>query len=209
MPVSKLDTINVLDPDFVPETVQDILEIKRAELIKELRQSLKDVKRISTGALAASIDANYAPSEKGFLFTLIMDDYWKFVDKGVNGTLPQGKHGSPYNFKGKNINQQAAREFVRDRSITQWKDRSGKVIFDVNKRPKSKRIRGFSVASDKTLKRQTKADRFNTLAWLAGRAIARYGIEPTNFYSNVVNEKYEQLFIDDIRTRIVELGNNG
>jgi len=195
MPVSKLDTINVLDPEFIPETVQDVLEIKRAELIEELRQSLADADRVSTGALQQSIDVNYSPSEKGFLFTLIMDDYWKFVDKGVNGTIKN--RGSEFSYKrgGGKIPIKAMTDFVRARGIqwqktaTHYKNKKG--IFKKRKNKLS------SVEAAKQI------------GYAIGYRLKENGLKPTHFYTNVVDEAYEQRFIEDTVTKIVELGNNG
>jgi len=193
MPISKIDTINVLDPDFIAESIEDVLEVKRAELIAELRQSLQDVNRVSTGALQSSIDVSYTKTEKGYLFSLIMDDYWKFVEKGVNGW--KIKHGSDYTYKKwtKNIPNEPMQEFVRNRSLqlgnipTHYKNSKG--IFKKRKNKLS------------TL------DASKALGAMIGHKIKEKGLKPTHFFTNVVNENWQERFIEDTLNEFERIAN--
>jgi len=193
MPVSKLDTINVLDSDFIAESIEDVLEVKRAELIAELRQSLQDVNRVSTGALQSSIDVNYTKTDNGYLFALIMDDYWKYVDEGVNGTMV--KHGSTFSYKrnGKKIPIQAMTDFVRNRSI-QWQRTA--THYKTKKGTFKKRKNKLS-----------SIDAAKQLGYAIGHGLKEKGIKPTHFFTNVVNENWQERFIEDTLNEFERIAN--
>ncbi len=68
--------------------------------VKTLRQELNSTKpfpKRATGKLYNSI--NYRVTEKGddWTLTLLSEDYMKFVDKGVSGTIR--KYNTPYSYK--------------------------------------------------------------------------------------------------------------
>lgn len=176
-----------------PENIQDVLVGIRNETIAELHASLKKVDRVSLGGLFQSIRVDLPNNDSVISFELYMEDYWKFVDEGVDGTVR--KFGSQFKFKKKNINQRAALDFIAARGISQWKDKSGKVIFDVKaKAVRTKSIKGFGVASTKQLKKSRTEDRLKTLAFLVGRSISRRGVKPTNFYSDVITKEWKADF---------------
>lgn len=103
--------------------------------------------------------------------------YWKFVDKGVDGT--ETKHGSPYAFKKKNIDPKAALAFVKARHF--------KVELSTNKQKKLKSIQ------DKKLRRETKSlsydQKLKSLAFIVGRDIAKHGIRPTHFMDKIITKQ--------------------
>ena len=183
------------DKAFEPKNIQEfILQKYRQGTIDALTDSLQKVNRVSTGELSQSVDVRVFEEGGVVSFQIIMEDYWKFVDKGVDGRLK--KVGSPYSFKKKNISQLAAKEFVTARGITQWKDRSGKVTLDVNAPPKR-----LKAGQSKSLSRNNK---FKTLYYLAGRAIANYGVKPTDFYTDVINEDWIEGVKEDIAATIAK-----
>ena len=79
-------------------------------VIKEARKNLRQKKKITTGKLLKSIKAKIKQEKDYILLNFLMEDYGKFVDKGVKGAdpyaLPEGArwHGrnkapnSPYQF---------------------------------------------------------------------------------------------------------------
>jgi hypothetical protein len=71
-----------LDGTFIPKSLEETLAVQRDIWIKTLVKSLEDVDRVSSGALAQSIDVKIEDKETKFVFTLFMEDYWKAVDEG-------------------------------------------------------------------------------------------------------------------------------
>lgn len=182
-------------PKYNGGNVEDLFLEMRQETIDALVQSLKDVDRFVSGNLAQSIDVRYIVGDKELSFTVYADDYYKFVDKGVSGT--QRKFNTPYSFKKKNIKQRAMAEFIANRGIYEFKDKTGKVLFSVNKKSKTPRN-----------------ERFKTLAFLMGRTVAKRGFSPTNFVGRVINEDWKKDFTKRLSKaigkdiRVIFNGNN-
>lgn len=163
--------------EFDLSSVEDVLAIIRQETIDELIESLERVNRVSSGGLSQSINVDIV-DDGGFHFILSMDEYWKFVDEGVDGT--KKSQGSQFKYKKKNIKQQAVLEFIANRGIglgnlaTHYKNKDG--VFKKRKK---------SLPKEKARKSQ---------AWLIGRKIAERGLKPTNFYSDVINDDWKKDF---------------
>ena len=96
MPIERADRI-VVDKEFVAKTVEDIFLKYRADLIQDLRESLINVNRDQPGDLLQSIDGSVEVEANNISFEIRMNDYWVFVDEGVDGTVTT--QGSQYNFK--------------------------------------------------------------------------------------------------------------
>lgn len=183
MPISRSDTVA-----FTSDRIEDILAVMRQETIDALTQSLEKVNRVSTGQLSQSIKVDLPVNDGELSFILSMDDYWKFVDEGVNGT--QKKVGSKFSFKKKNLKQLAVLEFIANRGIsanniaTQYKNSKGEVVR--RKKP---------LSGDKARK---------TLAFLMGRSMALKGIKPTNFYTDVINNEWKADFTKRVAVALGE-----
>lgn len=98
------------------------------------------------------------------------DQYFDFVNEGVNGT--QTKVGSPFSFRKKNVNQNAMLKHIANAGIN-----SGDI------QNYYKNAKGLKVKRKKPLEKQ-KALR--TLAFLIGRKVAKKGIRPTHFADEVI-----------------------
>lgn len=115
-----------LDSTFIPKSLEETLAVQRQVWIDTLVKSLENVDRVSSGALAQSIDVKIEDKETKFTFTLIMEDYWKAVDEGrMRG--------------GKQPPQEAMLEFIRLRGI-------------VAKAPKTIKPRKKAITQDKLRK---------------------------------------------------------
>ena len=184
MPISKFDTV-----ELGTGSIEEVLAVIRQETIDALTDSLYEVDRVSTGELVQSISVDIPIQDDEVSFILSMEDYWKFVDEGVDGTSKSV--GSPYKFKKKNIKQRAVLEFIANRGIsagriaTHYKNSKGAMVR--RKKP---------MPGDKARK---------TLAFLIGRSMAKNGIKPTNFYTNVINEEWKKDFTKKIA---IALGND-
>lgn len=107
-------------------------------------------------------------------FQLTMNDYWKFQDKGVDGTAIS--HGSEFKFKGKNINQKAMLAFVNARHM--------KIELSENKKTLNKSIRtkGIRQQHKKLSIEQGK----KSLAFIIGASVAKKGIKPLHFMDKII-----------------------
>lgn len=184
MPVSRADTAE-LDNN----SIQDVLIKIRQETIDELVRSLENVDRVSSGVLSQSIEVDLPEDGKGGIsFILSMEDYWKFVDEGVNGT--KNSRGSQFGYKKKNIKQAAVKEFIANRGIglgdlaTHYTNKKGLRVPRKTKLPAEKAR--------------------NTLAWLIGRSISEKGTAPTNFYSDVITDEWKKDFTKRVAVALGE-----
>ena len=110
-----------------------------------------------------------------------MNDYWKFVDKGVDGTVTS--QGSEYKYKknGKRIPLDAMKKFIAARGLS----------------PKQLVTKGSKKVSK--AKKQTALDSF---AWALGISIKRKGLRPTHFFTNVINESLKDKLTKEISEAI-------
>lgn len=67
---------------------------------KEIKKRLSNHGKIATGNLYDSIGYEYGENKAEFYIEFFMDDYGRFVDRGVNGFAK--RQGSEYSFKPKN-----------------------------------------------------------------------------------------------------------
>ena len=163
------------------DSPRKILENYKQIIIDALADSLEKNDRIAQGLLVQSISINIRSFATNMVMEISMADYWKFVDKGVDGT--KRSQGSPYKFKKGNIKQAAVKKFALNRGITSYRKPDGTVIFNTKKDLKDRK--GKSISMDK---------KFKTLYWLIGRGIARNGIKPTNF----VDEAFDNNILDNM-----------
>ena len=114
------DLVTIINKEFVPKTIEDVFLKFRAELIADLRESLIKVERDQPGNLMQSIDIKNSVlkiSINNVSFTFAMEDYWKFVDKGVDGW--KQSRGSEYKYKknGKRIPLDAMLKLIKFRGL--------------------------------------------------------------------------------------------
>lgn len=157
---------------------------------KALRDSLEKHKahEISNGSLYSSIHAYTRIFGQSVELIVTMNDYWKFIDKGVSGT--QVKYPTNYSFKGKNVNQEAMLKMIAN----------GGIKVEMSKRQK-KTNKSLSSKFGKRLHRQiTLEKKRKTLAFILGRSIAKKGIKPNRFASRV----FESRLIDKMRADLIQ-----
>jgi hypothetical protein len=65
------------------------------DVTKKMQDELKDDS--ASGSLSQSIETQAKGTGEGIQVSLIMNDYWKFQNKGVSGVI--NKFNSPYSFK--------------------------------------------------------------------------------------------------------------
>ena len=139
------------------------------KIVDSLVQSLYDVGRVASGATAQSIgQGNVNPvtlSTNGFNVAIAMPDYYEFIDEGVSGAV-NNKGISRFKYTNKRPPLAAIRKFMLNRGINAPK-RSNT---NSGKRRDAESIR-------------------NGIAYAIAYKIWRDGLKPTNFYSNVINDK--------------------
>lgn len=147
------------------QVLENYVDIIHDSLIKSLYSNDRYVK----GGLAQSIEATVKVFGQNIILQVYMNDYWKFVDRGVSGT--QVKRNTEYSFKKKNLDKKAMLKHIANRG-----ERFSPMWEDIQKNYTNKK--GLKVSRKKPLS-AVKAR--NTLAFLIGRKIASQGIEATNF----------------------------
>jgi hypothetical protein len=163
-----------------------ILKEYEQTIIDSLINSLESNKKVASGNLSQSIEAKTKIFGQSISLEVYMDDYWKFIDRGVNGTV--NKVGSEYSFKstGKRIPKDAMLKFIRDRGIV----------------PKGtsnlKKLKGKGKLSQKIKKaaKEDNASRLNSLSFVLGNVIKKKGIKPTNFVEEGISGIERQLEAD-------------
>ena len=99
----------------VEQTIKEWLR----ERIDVAQAELESSNRNASGSLSASIrPKNLVTNGEEVLIEVIAEDYWDFINQGVNGTV--NKFGSPYSFKNLVVGMkmhQAFKEFIQLRGI--------------------------------------------------------------------------------------------
>lgn len=154
----------------IGKTPYDILAEYREKIETALIESLKKNGRYASGTFAQSIEV-LPPKVFGQSISIkvYMDEYWKFIERGVNGT--QSKVGSEYSFKKKNLKSGVMQKHIAVRG-KRYQD----VLSDMMKTYKDKD------GNIKTRKKPiTKQKAAKSLAFILGRNISKRGLAPTNF----------------------------
>ena len=99
----------------VEQTIKEWLR----ERIDVAQAELESSNRNASGSLSASIrPKDLVTNGEEVLVEVIAEDYWDFINQGVNGTV--NKFGSPYSFKNLVVGMkmhQAFKEFIQLRGI--------------------------------------------------------------------------------------------
>lgn len=154
----------------VEQAMIDLLGNFGELLVQEMQKNLDDQNKNASSVLRQSILLHFGENE----ISITMEDYWKYVDKGVQGNGKGRKRlkgvGSPYKFTNKMPPVSALKKYIMDKNIS---------------------IQGYS-NKKRSLRSSIRSKRNNPLdnaAFLMARSIQQSGIEASYFYSSVVNEK--------------------
>ncbi len=159
MPIER-NSVTFVNKDFEPTSATDVLLKYRSTIIDELRQNLIALDKDQPGKLLQSIDIKVTQNNNLLVFTLSMEDYWKYVDEGRR----KGAKMPPIS---------AMLEFIKVRGI---KPRNTKLI-----KVKNKTVR-------KAVKQVNRDKALKQVAFAIGKSIKKKGIKPTYFFSDVINE---------------------
>ena len=142
---------------------------------------LTDTVDYSTGQapkLTGSIDTKVSINPDGSVrWVLLMDNYWQFIEFGVDGT--EKSQGSKFKFKsgGKPIPQSAMLNFIDKRDI--------RVKLKTGLKGKTKTL---------AIEKQNKS-----LAFLLGRSIKKHGIKPRPFRNEIITPELKKELYDGLR----------
>ena len=167
-------------------------------LLKDLQENLVNSDSMASGNLYQSI--SFEPlhiTKTGIMFELIMDSYYKYVDKGVKGRDSSAKApNSPYQYKDKRPPSGPIKEWLTTKG---YKPKEEFITASQQKRltELSGIKRKKSVLRTK-LKKQTMDEIMTSFAIATALNIQKNGIKATNFYSDVVNEERFDKFRKDI-----------
>lgn len=93
----------------------EVLEQFAIEVRNLYQDNLIKSDRIASGKLLNSVEFVTSFKGKDYWVALRLEDYWKFVEQGVNGT-EQGRN-SPFSFKGDFVNVDAILNWIRIKPI--------------------------------------------------------------------------------------------
>jgi len=176
--LSRLIDLNSYDPagytEFKGDAVMTALYNIAAEFIKNASNNLEQSDRISTGNLLDSI----SPSEitimgKTYSIQINVNDYYKFIDKGVKGWKSGSPSDSPYAFKQPGKRGEAPKNSKMVSAIRQW------LIKEVLKSTTST---GRSITRRES-RRQSVTDASTRAAIVISQNIKRKGLIKTNFWT--------------------------
>ena len=192
MPIERADKI-IVDKAFVAKTVEDIFLKYRADLIQDLRESLINANRDQPGDLLQSIDGSVEVEANNISFEIRMNDYWVFVDEGVDGTVTS--QGSQYKYKkaGKRIPLDAMKKFIAARGLSP--------AMSISRQRKVEKIAGkgkLSKKIKKAVKQINKKNALDSFAFAIGANIKKRGLRPTHFFTNVINESLKDKLTKEI-----------
>jgi len=176
--LSRLIDLNSYDPaaytEFKGDAVMTALYNIAAEFIKNASNNLQQVDRISTGALLDSIN----PSEitimgKTYSISINVNDYYKFIDKGVKGWKSGSPSDSPYAFKQPGKRGEAPKSSKMVSAIRQWLIKEGL---------KATTSTGKSITKRES-KRKSITDASTKAAIVVAQSIKKKGLDKTNFWT--------------------------
>ena len=171
--------------------VKEILDNYKLRFEDALRDSLAKSGRDSSHELIESIHAEVKVFGQSITLVIRMADYWKFVDKGVDGY--SRAVGSPYKYKnnGIPIPKDSMLRFIADRDIVPTMNISAHKKSIVTTKRGLKRV-------DKKIAKKNLRTAYNSLAFALGHSIKKRGIMPTHFATDVMEGTLLDAFKKDI-----------
>lgn len=135
-------------------------------IVKGITSNLDKNKINADSKLRQSVSISYG----SLSFELSLEDYYKFIDKGVRGNKENRAPNSPYAFKNKMPPPSALKNYIMQKDIS---------------------VKGYSDKARGLRKkiRETKGNALDKAAFAMAKTIQRRGIRKTNFYSSVVNPR--------------------
>lgn len=191
-----LDTLGGNEPDAVAltETSKAVLKVA-GEFIDDCVTNLNRVDRISSGNLASTIRPVVVEAGQNNIIDIYMNDYYKFVDKGVRGWQDRSGSGSQYAFK-KPTGKGGKGSSKMVTAIRKWVIRENMAIRNTKTAINPREQRRKSITDTST----------QTAIVIAGQ-IRRKGLRKTNFFTDAVRTLEGKLasgVADALRIDVIE-----
>jgi hypothetical protein len=163
---------------FMPKEDMALASQMVAEYVKEFESrvatELDRVGRVDTGNLASSISYETTETRNGIIIEVFVNDYYKFVDKGVRG-VGRGNINttSPYKFRTLNpskSHQNAIRKWLKNNDV---------------------KSRATDVKKYGAVGREQRQPTDTTLAFLVARKIKRVGLPYTGFWEKSIDAVFK------------------
>ena len=171
-----------------------------SNILKDLQDNLVKSNAMATGNLYQSI--TWEPLQilkTGIVFELMLDSYYKYVDKGVKGKDSSTKApNSPYQYNDKIPPVSKLQQWIKDKPLMI------KTSVDLIKRDSkgnpiiNKKTGKIMKKRPSTVEKETIETEIEKVAFLMAEGIRRKGLKATNFYSDVVNEERFNKFAKDL-----------
>lgn len=134
--------------------------------------------RVDTGSLASSIKFETTETKNGLIIEVFVNDYYKFVDKGVRGVSSKNINTtSPYRFKYANPSKshvEAMRGWIRRNGL---------------------KSRAKDVQKYGRIGRENRQPEDLRLAKIIARSIKKKGLRETGFWTDSINEVFKDFDI--------------
>ena len=161
------------------------------KVIDDIKENLILKKKSNSGNTLQAIEApRIQVGDNTYNIELYMPDYYAYLDEGVRGIKNKRRNTGRFFYKNKMPPLVAIRQFMKNSAIN-----------GDTKRGK----RGLGGAAGPFMDKETmnNQEKLNKIAWAIARSIYNNGLEQTDFYSDVVNDKLFNNFADQI---LEELG---
>jgi hypothetical protein len=153
-----------------------------AEYVEAFQRAADDrlnaTDRVDTGSLASSIKFETTETANGIIIEVFVNDYYKFVDKGVRGVGPGNKNNtSPYKFRYANPSKshiEAMRGWIRRNGL---------------------KSRAKDVQKYGRIGREKRQPEDMRLAQIIARSIKMKGLKRTGFWEDSINETFKDFDI--------------
>lgn len=154
--------------------VEAVLAEFAKEYIKDASNNLQSAGAVSSGELIKSMRVNIAPVNNGYKLSIMIADYYDYVNLGVRGVKSSKAPASPYSFKTLTVGYEMAN------SINKWAIRHNLKAVNQNKVFKHRQVKTFSDTSMST-------------AFAIATGIKKKGLSATYFWDKTYNTLVPEL----------------
>jgi hypothetical protein len=163
---------------FVPKEDMPLALQMVAEYVEAFERQVADelnrLDKVDTGDLASSIKFETTETKNGIIIEVFVNDYYKFIDKGVKGIGRNNKNTtSPYKFRTLNPSQSHVN------AIRKWIARNGI------------RARATDVKKYGAVGRENRQPQDKSLAYIIARSIKSKGLERTGFWTDSIEQTFK------------------
>ena len=161
-------------------TVEAMLGLYAMEFIGKAQKNLKQANKISTGGLSESMRFESTEMPGGLSLKIFVNDYYKFIDEGVQGAGPKSKNRtSPYKYR------DMMPPIIE---IMKWMRTNVNAARIDDQRTKLSKLQKKRKRLKETVKR---ADSIRKVAFMFAKSIQMKGFKKTGFWSRAFDESFK------------------